>query len=445
MTVDVERGIVYVPTGSAAFDFYGADRVGDDLFANCLIALNAETGERIWHFQGVHHDLWDRDFPSPPVLLTVERNGKKVDAVAQTTKQGFVYLFDRANGNAAISPRLSELSGQQCSGRSRPRQQQCLPSKPAPFARQLLTDNILSERTPEVHQWALESSEAFAVKGSSSLSALGKIRSSFPASMAARSGAVRPSIPRPAFFMSMPTTWLGRARWRKTAKPTLPKRFTRANAPFATEISGGIAAGDSSLIGVGDSLRRSVAATIENGEGRCPFPIPMTPFDALVDYVMSGGWNGRTRSWRAEFPSRSSEVSLYRVPEVSRSRRYPAVAPPWGTLNAINLNTGELPGRFRWGVSGAGGEGLEKYGHRKLWRPDRHRGRLVLLERQTSTRNSAPSTSRRASFSGKRRCHSPGMPRPSRTKSMDASSWSSPPAAGRIGNLYPGEFMLLSR
>src|SRR5579871_3247874 len=95
MTVDAQRGIVYVPTGSAAFDFYGGDRVGDDLFADCLIALNAETGERIWHFQGVHHDLWDRDFPTPPILLTVNHEGKKVDAIAQATKQGFVYMFDR--------------------------------------------------------------------------------------------------------------------------------------------------------------------------------------------------------------------------------------------------------------------------------------------------------------------------------------------------------------
>ena len=98
MTVDTQRGIVYVPTGSAAFDFYGADRVGDDLFANSLIALKADTGERIWHFQAVKHDLWDRDFPAPPVLLTVTRDGKKVDAVAQTSKQGFVFVFDRANG-----------------------------------------------------------------------------------------------------------------------------------------------------------------------------------------------------------------------------------------------------------------------------------------------------------------------------------------------------------
>ena len=95
MSLDPQRGILFVPTGSAAFDFYGADRIGDDLFANSLIALNAETGERIWHFQGVRHDLWDRDFPSPPVLLTVKRDGKNMDAVAQTSKQGFVYLFER--------------------------------------------------------------------------------------------------------------------------------------------------------------------------------------------------------------------------------------------------------------------------------------------------------------------------------------------------------------
>ncbi len=78
MSLDEKRGIVYVPTGSAVFDFYGADRVGDDLFADTLLALDAETGKRIWHFQGVHHDLWDRDFPAPPALVTVKRNGKRM-------------------------------------------------------------------------------------------------------------------------------------------------------------------------------------------------------------------------------------------------------------------------------------------------------------------------------------------------------------------------------
>ncbi len=164
MTVDVARGIVFVPTGSAAFDFYGADRVGDDLFANCLIALNAETGERIWHFQGVHHDLWDRDFPSPPVLLTVQRNGKKVDAVAQTSKQGFVFLFDRTNGNPLFPLDCRDYPPSTVPGEVAAKQQ-CLPSKPAPFARQLLTDDLLSNRTPEIHQWALEKFRTFRSEG----------------------------------------------------------------------------------------------------------------------------------------------------------------------------------------------------------------------------------------------------------------------------------------
>ncbi len=98
MAVDSERGIVYVPTGSAVFDFYGGDRVGDDLYANSLLALDAETGKLLWHFQGVHHDIWDRDFPAPPSLVTVKRDGRDVDAVAQTTKQGWMFLFDRASG-----------------------------------------------------------------------------------------------------------------------------------------------------------------------------------------------------------------------------------------------------------------------------------------------------------------------------------------------------------
>jgi quinoprotein glucose dehydrogenase len=87
MSLDAKRGIFFVPTGSAAFDFYGADRIGDNLFSDCLLALDARTGKRLWHFQGVHHDIWDRDFPSPPVLLAVQHDGKSVDAVAQTSSR----------------------------------------------------------------------------------------------------------------------------------------------------------------------------------------------------------------------------------------------------------------------------------------------------------------------------------------------------------------------
>jgi quinoprotein glucose dehydrogenase len=97
MALDARRGLLFVPTGSAAFDFYGANRTGDNLFSDALIALKADTGERVWHFQEVHHDIWDRDLPSPPALVTVNRSGGLVDAVAQPTKSGFVYLFNCQN------------------------------------------------------------------------------------------------------------------------------------------------------------------------------------------------------------------------------------------------------------------------------------------------------------------------------------------------------------
>jgi len=155
MTVDVQRGIVYAPTGSAVFDFYGADRVGDDLYANTLLALDAETGKRIWHFQGVHHDIWDRDFPSPPTLVTVVRDGKRIDALAQTTKQGFIYVFDRVSGKPlfpiAENPYpASDVPGEVTAAT------QPLPLAPEPFGRQILTEDMLTNRTPEAHQFALE-------------------------------------------------------------------------------------------------------------------------------------------------------------------------------------------------------------------------------------------------------------------------------------------------
>ena len=110
MALDEKRGLVFVPTGSAAYDFYGGNRPGDNLFANALIALKAATGERVWHFQTVRHDIWDRDLPAPPNLVTVTRDGRAIDAVAQLTKSGFVYLFERETGKPLFPDRGSEVS-----------------------------------------------------------------------------------------------------------------------------------------------------------------------------------------------------------------------------------------------------------------------------------------------------------------------------------------------
>src|SRR4029077_19408516 len=160
MSLDPVRGIVYVPTGSAAFDFYGGDRIGDDLFSDCLLALDARTGKRLWHFQGVHHDLWDRDFPSPPVLLTVQRNGKPLDAIAQTSKQGFVYLFNRLTGESLFPLESHSYPASTVSGELAAKEQS-LPVTPAPFARQRLTEGLLTQRTPPANRWARDNFKKF--------------------------------------------------------------------------------------------------------------------------------------------------------------------------------------------------------------------------------------------------------------------------------------------
>ena len=160
MAVDVKRGLVFAPTGSAAEDFYGADRAGDNLFANTLLALDANTGKRVWHFQAVKHDIWDRDFPSPPSLVRVRRGGKWVDAVAQTTKTGHVYLFERTTGTSLFPIVYREYPPSDVPGEVAARTQP-LPTKPAPFARQALTQDILTKRTPEAHKWAVDRFKSF--------------------------------------------------------------------------------------------------------------------------------------------------------------------------------------------------------------------------------------------------------------------------------------------
>jgi glucose dehydrogenase len=155
MTVDNQRGVVYVPTGSAVPDFYGGARVGDDLFADCLLALDAATGKMLWYFQGVHHDLWDRDFPAAPVLLRVRWNGKMVDAVAQTTKQGFLFVLDRDTGKPLFPVverpvTVSTVPGE-VSSKTQP-----FPTLPAPYTRQTVTINDLTNRTPEAHAYAVK-------------------------------------------------------------------------------------------------------------------------------------------------------------------------------------------------------------------------------------------------------------------------------------------------
>jgi glucose dehydrogenase len=155
MTVDTQRGIVYAPTGSAVMDFYGGDRIGDDLYANTILALEASTGKLLWHFQGVHHDIWDRDFPAAPALYNIRRNGQSIPALAQISKQAYVFLFDRVTGEPLFPIREQPFPASSVPG-ERTSPTQPVPDAPVPFGRQRLTADMLTNRTPEAHDWAVK-------------------------------------------------------------------------------------------------------------------------------------------------------------------------------------------------------------------------------------------------------------------------------------------------
>jgi len=368
MSVDVKRGIVYVPTGSAAMDFYGADRVGDDLFADCLLALNAQTGERVWHFQEVRHDIWDRDLPAPPLLLTVKHEGKDVEAVAQTTKQGFVYLFDRSNGQPLFPVEYRKFPSSTVPGEVAAAEQP-VPTRPPPYARLRLSEDGLTTRTAQAHEWALEQFHKFRSEGQFVPFSVGKDTVIFPGfDGGAEWGG--PAVDRETAILYVnanDVAWTG-ALAENTGENTAKAIYLSQCGVCHGERMTGSPPAIPSLAGVGDRLRpQQLVATIKNGKGRMPgFPnLTDDQMFALVDYLTSGE--------SKELPA--SEPSLlamkYRFTGYKKFQDqdgYPAIAPPWGTLNAINLNTGDFVWKIPLGeypelaAKGQGKTGTENYG-----------------------------------------------------------------------------------
>ncbi|MEO3406168.1 PQQ-binding-like beta-propeller repeat protein [Mucilaginibacter sp. CAU 1740] len=150
MALDEKRGIVYIPTGSIGGDFYGGFRKGKNLYSNSLLALDAATGKLKWHFQVVHHDLWDRDLPANPNLVTIVKDGKKIDAVAQITKHGHIFLFDRTNGKPIFPIEEKPVPTKALPGEE-VWPTQPIPTLPQPFARQMFNPEDVTNRTPEAH------------------------------------------------------------------------------------------------------------------------------------------------------------------------------------------------------------------------------------------------------------------------------------------------------
>jgi len=368
MALDPQRGIVYVPTGSAAFDFYGVDRIGDDLFANCLIALKAETGERIWHFQGVHHDIWDRDFPSPPALLTVKRDGKQIDAIAQTTKQGFVYLFDRTNGKP-LFPVVSRAYPASTVPGEIAAAEQPLPARPVPFARQLLTKDLLTTRTPEAHRWALAKFKKFRSEGQFVPFGIGIDTVVFPGfdGGAEWGGPAVDEETGVIYINSNDVAWTG-ALAPNTGENSARTIYLSQCSVCHGEKMAGSPPAMPSLSGVSDRLTPAqIAMTIKNGKGRMPgFPnLTEDQMFALIDFVVSGE-SKELRS--SEPPPAAMKYRFTGYHKFLDPEGYPAVAPPWGTLNAINLNTGEYVWKIPLGeypelaAKGQQNTGTENYG-----------------------------------------------------------------------------------
>jgi quinoprotein glucose dehydrogenase len=354
--LDESRGLVFCPTGSAAFDFWGGDRIGKNLYANCLIALDAATGKYRWHFQFVHHDLWDRDLPAPPNLITVTQGGQRIDAVGQVTKSGHVFVFERETGKPLFPIEEKPVLPSALQGESAwPTQP--VPQQPAPFARQVLDESKVTDITPESRAAVMER--------------LAKIRKHEPFAPPSEQG----TIIFPGFD--------GGAEWGGAAAD--PEGFLYVNAnemPWILTMvpakGGGNAAPASgeaifaqvcaachgadrkgnpaqnvpTLVDVATRLKKpDVDALLKTGKGVMPSFAFLTDAQRgkLADYLFGEAPATNDAGHKEEPGSGGLAAVPYSTTGYNRwldPQGYPAVKPPWGTLHAIDLNDGS----YKWSV-----------------------------------------------------------------------------------------------
>lgn len=369
LTLDAARGLLFVPTGSAAFDFYGANRTGDNLFANCLIALKAGTGQRVWHYQVVRHDVWDRDLPAPPTLVRVTRNGKLVDAVAQITKSGFVWVFDRDTGNPLFPVETRAVPASDVDGETLSRQQ-VLPLAPAPFARQQLTEDLLTTRTPEAHAAVLER--------------LRKLRSGpqfTPPSLQGTvvfpgfdgggewGGAAYDPDSHLLYVNSNEMAWVLRLVPRSRGVASARALYLRDCAGCHRPDLRGTPPEFPSLENISARLNdRQIAAIIRKGAGRMPAFSKWSneAVTAVASFLRTGNDPHIGDAGLTAAPGMRYAIDGYN--KFLDPDGYPAIAPPWGTLNAINLDTGEYAWKIPFGeipelaAKGLRNTGSENYG-----------------------------------------------------------------------------------
>lgn len=349
-SLDEKRGIVFVPTGSASFDFYGGDRHGENLFANCVLALNAETGERIWHYQTVHHDLWDRDLPAPPNLVTVEHEGKKIDAVAQITKSAYIFLLDRETGEPLFPVKEIPVPASRLKGEEAwPTQP--VPTKPKPFARHTITDADLTRRTPEAYAFAKAALDnSLPVQQFMPMSEEGTfIFPGFDGGGEWGGAAVDPDGILYINASEMP--WLTHMQPVQLATDNFLASqgkmiYNQACvACHGKNLEGGTMFGNvPSLQNVKSRLtKEQIVATIKTGKGAMPAfaYLDEQEVDAIAAFLLES----KEKVEAGEVKSREDWIYPYAFGGYTRfydPDGFPAITPPWGTLNAVNLNTGEI-------------------------------------------------------------------------------------------------------
>jgi len=377
ISVDAERGLAFVPTGSASFDFYGGDRAGDNLFANSLIALDAATGERRWHHQIVHHDVWDRDLPAPPNLVEVDRGGVLRPAVAQVTKSGHVFVFDRDTGEPLFPIEEVAVPGHGVPG-ERLSATQPLPTRPPPFTRQVLDADGVTDRTPAARAAVLER--------------LKSLRGAHPFEPPSLAGTVL----MPGFD--------GGAEWGGAAwDPESGLLYVNANeVPYVLQLSpipkdldptkdlrpgylmacggchGADAMGDGySIPAIADFPQRlgplAAFRVVRDGRGRMPSFGWLAWYEiaALLWYAQStdaAAEPGERVEWEAAVAESDRRYIHSGYERLLDPEGFPASRAPWGSLSAIDLTRGEIAWRVPLGdypralAAGFEGLGAENYG-----------------------------------------------------------------------------------
>ena len=353
MSLDEKRGIVFVPTGSPAFDFYGGNRKGKNLFGNCLLAIEAATGKLRWHYQLVHHDLWDYDLPAPPNLITIKRDEKMVDAVAQVTKMGMVFVFDRDTGEPIFPIEERPVPASSLLGEETwPTQP--FPTKPPPFSRQTFSESDITDISPESNAFIKEKIKGakfgniFTPQGTEGVVQFPGTRGGAEwggASFDPEHGIMYVNANEIPLLVKMKLLDLNA---EAGALAALGQRVYTLNN--CTTCHGVNRAGTNVYPGLKELSKRSteeqVATLLKSGKGQMPaFPnLSNTEVDALIAFLFD---KKSSQPLNQELESTSSSETNYRYVHdgwnvLFDQAGYPGLKPPWGTLNAIDLNKGEI-------------------------------------------------------------------------------------------------------